>query len=277
MGRPVVKAVLGALLLTAIPLAGRASLFPIFGPKIGGVFVVKCSYDHRLTDDPIVFPALPGASHSHDFFGNLSTNAFSTYSSMRAAGTNCQRPGDASGYWVPTLLYNGQPVTPYRMSAYYLPKQKAAGTFKAFPPGLKIVAGNSKATGPQSTGVVNWNCGADGPVTPTSQVPTCPSGYYLVFHVQFPDCWNGTQTDSTDHKSHMAYSNKGQCPTGYPVSTPGILLNVVYPIQGGPGVSFSSGSAFTGHGDFFNGWNQTELDRLVQDCTNAGKACGTGG
>jgi hypothetical protein len=49
-------------------------------------------------DDPIVFPGQPGASHMHDFFGNETTNAYSTQSSMLAGATNCRIPSDTAGY-----------------------------------------------------------------------------------------------------------------------------------------------------------------------------------
>jgi hypothetical protein len=70
-------------------------------------FQVNCFYSHRLKDDPIVFPGTPGAAHMHDFFGNRSTDAFSTTASLRAASTNCQNSDDKSGYWAPTLYSRG--------------------------------------------------------------------------------------------------------------------------------------------------------------------------
>jgi hypothetical protein len=45
----------------------------------GASFAVRCDFSHRASDDPIVHPGDPGAAHSHDFFGNRSTDAFSTY------------------------------------------------------------------------------------------------------------------------------------------------------------------------------------------------------
>jgi hypothetical protein len=50
-------------------------------------FGIRCDFSHRNSDDPIVHPGNPGAAHSHDFFGNTSTDAFSTLESLRAAGT----------------------------------------------------------------------------------------------------------------------------------------------------------------------------------------------
>ena len=38
-------------------------------------FLADCPFSHRLPDDPIVFPNLPGASHMHSFFGSTVTNA----------------------------------------------------------------------------------------------------------------------------------------------------------------------------------------------------------
>ena len=57
-------------------------------------FVVTCTFSHRLADDPIVFPGQPGMSHLHDFFGANTTNAFSTYDSLRSSSFSrwCRSP-----------------------------------------------------------------------------------------------------------------------------------------------------------------------------------------
>jgi hypothetical protein len=52
------------------------------------------------SDDPIVFPRQPGAAHQHDFFGNTSTNAYSTDASLAGKPTSApvratERPMDA--------------------------------------------------------------------------------------------------------------------------------------------------------------------------------------
>src|SRR5262245_51442339 len=63
-------------------------------------WIVSCQYTHSLPDDPIVAFRQPGVSHMHDFIGAKTTDAFSTFSSLRAGGTTCMVPGDASAYWV---------------------------------------------------------------------------------------------------------------------------------------------------------------------------------
>jgi hypothetical protein len=85
-------------------------------------------------------------------------------------------------------------------------------------------------------------------------------------HLNFPDCWDGKQLDSVDHKSHMAYSRNYVCPLSHPVKVPLIRLTIRYPITDGRDVALASGGQLTGHADFFNAWNQPVLDKLVDQC-----------
>ena len=52
----------------------------------GFPLVVPCGFSHRNNDDPIVYPKQPGRSHDHSFFGNRTTNAFSSPASLRRSG-----------------------------------------------------------------------------------------------------------------------------------------------------------------------------------------------
>jgi hypothetical protein len=112
-------------------------------------------------------------------------------------------------------------------------------------------------------------------------VPRC-SGDSLRLRIVFPDCWNGKTLDSADHKSHMAYSRSGKCPAGW-VSVPQMTMGLRYWYSDGLGrdpskVTLSSGNAYNGHADFFNSWNQANLEALVKYCINAARNCGdTGG
>lgn len=243
---------------------------------LGVNFVSVCAFSHRGPNDPIVHPSMPGMSHDHSFVGNVSTNAFSTLASLRAAGTTCRRLGDTAAYWMPTLLVNSQPVTPSQATIYYRRSTLAAP--RAFPAGLKIVAGNAFAVAPQNPRIVFWNCGVLGGVRPTSLPPTCANTTTeaLRLHVTFPSCWDGRNLDSLDHKSHMTYPTGGACPAGHPVAVPAVTLIYRYPTTGGPLTALASGSALTGHADFFNAWNQDELGRLVSECLDALRHCGRG-
>jgi hypothetical protein len=231
----------------------------------GGVsyFAVPCGFSHRNRDDPIVFPRQPGRSHDHTYFGNTQTNAASTVASLREAGTTCGRRGvDTAAYWVPTLFSGGRPVKPSGAIAYYVRRTRAP--VRAFPAGLKMIAGDAGASRPQSRRITFWSCGFFGPEA-SSTVPTCPGGRRsgLRLNINFPDCWNGRNLDSADHKRHLAYSADGTCPASHPVEVPALSLVVSYPVSGGSSTALASGGQLTGHGDFFNGWDQEALEDLV--------------
>ena len=250
------------------------------GPNVrdlqGVNFISACRFSHRAMDDPIVFPGRPGLSHDHSFVGNVTTNAFSTLRSLRAGATTCRRSEDTAAYWMPTLLQDGQPVEPISATIYY--RRKTIAPLRAFPPGLKMIAGNSHATTPQDLHVTFWNCGAQTDIRPSADVPTCPSGREseLRLHVNFPNCWDGANLDSANHQSHMAYSLRGICPADHPVTVPAISLIYRYPSTGGAGVTLSSGGQYSAHADFFNAWQQGVLRSLVAGCLNALRHCAQG-
>jgi len=255
-----------------------------------GSFISTCGFSHRGPDDPIVLPGRPGRSHDHSFVGNVSTDAFSTLSSLRKAATTCDRGGDTAAYWAPTLFVDGKPLTPAGAAVYY--RRLTASRVQPFPTGLRMVAGNSLAGSAQSLSVVFWDCGLvkttlygrmlreQGPVptapaAASSKALLCPPGSKLQMHINFPDCWNGKSLDSFDHRRHMAYSVGGACPRGHPVAVPALSLVYQYPVPTGV-VALSSGSVYSAHADFVNAWNQEALAKLVNWCLNALRPCGIG-
>jgi hypothetical protein len=246
-------------------------------PFPGVNFVSRCLFSHRAPDDPIVYPGQPGKSHDHSFVGNVSTNASSTLDSLLGAATTCLRPADRAAYWMPTLLDGGTPVAPRGAVVYY--RRLTLQPVQPFPAGLKMIAGDAHAVSPQPLRVTFWNCGAAASVRPQSSVPTCPdSGRLgLRLHVRFPNCWDGTNLDSADHTSHMAYSQDGVCPADHPVAVPALEVIFRYPIAGDAGVYLASGGELSAHADFFNAWNEERLTRLVDFCLNGGRHCGAFG
>lgn len=51
--------------------------------------------------------------------------------------------------------------------------------------------------------------------------------------VTFPTCWDGTNLDSADHKSHLAYPTpafeaNGACPDTHPVTIPQVMYEIVW-------------------------------------------------
>jgi hypothetical protein len=239
-------------------------------------FIESCRFSHRGPDDPIVFPAKPGASHEHTFVGNRTTNAFSTYGSLRSSATTCERSADTAAYWVPALYDGATLVTPQGATIYY--RRGTLAPVTAFPDNLRVIAGDAAATSPQGMRVTFWSCGALSGVPPSSTVPTCPQarGSFLRLHVRFPECWDGRRLDSADHKSHLAYAMGRRCPSTHPVPVPQITQIYRYPTRGGEGFTLASGGQFSAHADFVNAWRPAALARLVDGCLNALVHCGRG-
>jgi len=238
-----------------------------------GVFVIRCPFSHVKQVDPIVMPGPKGtlSGHLHDFFGNKSIDSDSTYSSANAAGTTCGFLADKAGYWTPSLIApNGTVVKPRTAFAYYRNVPVKYGTTTPFPPDFRIIAGGI-TTGPPISG---FSCEQDAS-NMVSSPPNCGSGM-LVLHVRFPSCWNGVNTDSADHRSHVRYGGTGStaCPSSHPVKIPEIFLHVRYPVPGGAGYKLSDGT-LSPHADFWNTWQQAGLVAQVGRCLNVGINCGT--
>lgn len=244
-------------------------------------FLAECPYTHRAPDDPIVFPGLPGASHMHSFFGNDTTNGNSDLASLEKGRTTCSPDTDLSSYWVPTLYDGDREVEPTGTTFYYLGegvRDDVIRQIKPFPKGLRIVAGNAKATGPQDNTIARWSCLHAGHVNPSQDFVNCPAGTMLESYLDFPQCWNGKDLDSADHKSHMSYPVAGACPSTHPVPVPKLRQVLRYPVSGDPArFRLASGPGYTMHGDFFNVWPEEELAQRVRDCINAIVKCGFDG
>ncbi|WP_250005819.1 DUF1996 domain-containing protein [Actinoplanes sp. M2I2] len=244
-------------------------------------FLADCPFSHRLPDDPIIFPGLPGASHMHSFFGSEVTNAFSTTQDLLNANSNCNPSIDKSSYWIPTLYNGNTPVEPTTGIFYYLGegvRDDLIAQTQPFPLGLRIVAGNARATGPNDNTLSRWSCLHAGQVGSSHDFVNCPAGTMLESYLDFPHCWDGVNLDSPDHKSHMAYPVNNACPPAHPVVVPKLRQVMRYPVNGNPAnFRLASGPGYTMHGDFFNAWPVEELARRVNDCIRPIVKCGTDG
>jgi hypothetical protein len=270
------------------PLALLALALGLLAPSTATAaqpgWIVSCQYSHSAADDPIVAPEQPGAAHLHDFAAATTTDAFSTPDSLRAGGSTCAIPGDASAYWVPALYVDGVHVPPTATARdalfYYRRVAAPAGTTVAtIPDGLKMIIGNAAATSPTEnpqlgTDII-FKCGPGSGENLPAPPEQCESGV-LVLSLRFPNCWNGTDLDSLDHRSHMAYPVSGRCPATHPVNIPRVESFFRYPVGTGPmgEISFSSGPYWTLHQDFLNAWEPATLQRLVDACINALVDCG---
>ncbi|CAM5795884.1 DUF1996 domain-containing protein [Rhizobacter fulvus] len=271
-----------------------------------GAFRTSCNFSKMARIDPIVFPGTVGQSHLHTFFGNTAVSENSTTDSLLAFGNSTCRGGIAnrSAYWVPTMIdtATGKPVAPDEINVYY-----KAGVFtgdklsRGIPQGLRMVAGNPAATAPRTDTDVfayRFKC-IGGPLGENdkygSAIPNCDLGASVWQEIFFPQCWDGVNLDSPDHKSHMSYpvavpdpsSTRGwqmlACPASHPVILPEISFNVVYTAKtrdaalkwrlASDNYDTAKPGGYSSHGDWFNGWRHDVSEAWFQNCLVAKKDC----
>lgn len=272
-----------SLLLFAISLLGSTALLALSlsaplnaAAQEIGEFVAFCPFDHRAPNDPIVHPAMPGMSHSHEFMGNVTTAATTTLESLLAGASTCDPLTDRSAYWVPTLYAADNTIVAIdHATLYYSSDVDDPTTLQPFPPGLKMIAGQANATTPPANSVFKWSCQGEATAS-TSDFVTCPNGAKLELLLNFPDCWDGQNLDSADHKSHMAYNVNHACPASHPVALPRLQFKLRYATTGEAGMRLASGPGYTAHGDFFNAWEEDALQNRLE-CLYRQIKCGTAG
>lgn len=259
------------------------------GGQDGSVRVV-CHASHFSFDDPIVFPGETGAAHLHMFFGNTLTDANSTYESLASSGEGtCQGgPLNRSAYWIPTL-HDGDGLVrvPQYSLIYYKSGPLHGQDIQEFPEGLRMVAGNARATNVSENDTkFSWYCGS--PVTQGRSnsgdlIPNCQPGQFVSLQLDFPNCWDGRNLDSEDHISHMAYSVGRACPASHPVPVPQITYNMHwnnsdtntgdwYLSSDHQGDQNLPGGTTT-HADWFGAWHPEILETFVNECNNANHDC----
>jgi hypothetical protein len=293
--------------LTSVPLPASAA------PDVVGAFRFVCSAGQVLNDDPIVYPGQPGKSHAHQFYGNTSANANSTYSSLRSNGqSTCMSPLNRSAYWMPAMLDGkGNVVRPDHVTIYYKrrpasdPKcsltsgdTKAEGNCVPLPNGLRFVFGYDMVTGSPPTGQTYFNCA--GPTAVAGHYPdlptalaNCPAGQgnRVGAVIKAPDCWDGKNLDSPNHRSHVAYSDYGtwgyrKCPSTHTYVIPGFTLQAWWGVGAEDDTklwSLSSDSmrpdlpkGSTFHADWFGAWDNVIMGMWMDNCINKLLNCSAG-
>ncbi|MFM0734484.1 DUF1996 domain-containing protein [Paraburkholderia sediminicola] len=259
---------------------------------------VRCAYSHTLGDDAILMFEMPGHAMWHDFFGNTSTDASSTYASLqKAPTTTCTDLADSSAYWTPSLrLPDGTEVRPAYQKTYY--QNGAKKPLTSFPSGLQLLAGDHKGTAPNEH--IDFWCNDTKKYTNNAErtclPPSTGESIQLDIGIQFPNCWDGTtiaaKPSGVTHKPNAVYADaSGVCPTDYPKQIPTVNMNVAYlfpglasldlikvqlsldPIMNGDQRTDQWGSIYTAHGDFINGWTADAAKFMTERCMNNNYDC----
>jgi hypothetical protein len=171
-----------------------------------------------------------------------------------------------------------------------------------FPTGLRMIAGNPMGQSPQPhpgiaiphTGFVCTPPASQAGVFTTETIPApggaCSPGQLLTMIVRFPQCWNGQDLDSADHRSHMSYglgwtsSNTPRgCPSSHPVALPELEMHVriIIPSVGLARLRLSSDTydgpaGYSAHGDVVFAWDPTVGQSIIDNCYfPTARDCGT--
>lgn len=299
-------------------------------PDPVGAFRFTCLPGHLSKNDPIVYPGQKGASHLHQFFGNTDTDESSTYASLRTkGGSTCTRStGESpqrSAYWAPAMLDGvGNAVKPDIISTYYkaipntnpacgLPDATHLGYCTALPNGLRFIFGYNMRDGSGGPTDINsadqWTMGFDcvartdmglsrtGNKHSIAEIVAsgkCEVGDYLRAYLIVPDCWDGKNLDSPDHRSHMSYAGgaliegKRACMPSHPYMIPEIMVQLFYTVD----ENFVSGKwrlasddamgvppaqyGKTWHADYWEAWSPTIKALWESGCINRHLTCSIG-
>ena len=131
-----------------------------------------------------------------------------------------------------------------------------------FPVGLRMIAGDAKATSDQSLSIVAWDCGGGG-----LRAPTCTPARVGPRHRSTLPSYSlaaGTACTSTvPIQVDMAYALKtAPAPPTTRVAARGDLRADYPGIAGGPDYSLASGGIYSLHGDFIADWDNQVQNAL---------------
>ena len=162
--------------------------------------------------------------------------------SIRGTGNSTCLGGIAnrSSYWVPTLIdtQDNAPIVPDGSPFTTRTGALPAATVQPLPAGLRMIAGDPNAKGPHpEVFSARWKC-IGGPNNQNdlyqASIANCDVGAQFYQEVFFPQCWDGINLDSPDHKSHMSYTvqvknldssgSHAECPKTHPVVLPRVSL-----------------------------------------------------
>ena len=272
-------------------------------PDVVGAFRFVCSTGHLAYNDPLVYPGQKGASHLHQFFGNLNADENSTYESLRASGeSTCSNDLNRSAYWIPALLTgDGRVVQPQYIGVYYKRRPANDPWFKRFentpariPRGLSYIFGWDAAKKDEKQyNPTKFSCD-NKKGTMTEVLSNCPAGSVFHARITAPGCWDGKSLTASDYRSHTAYSvrnrmtGQASCPASHKYVLPAFSLIVRYNIEAGDKPSnwhYASDHmapeefrepGYTFHADWLGAWNDEALDTWQDNCIDKMLNCSDG-
>jgi hypothetical protein len=288
-----------------------------------GAFRFTCGGEGPVRyDDPLLYPNQPGASHLHKFSGPMGVTASTTPESLEGmTNSNCDYGTNVlnrSLYWMPALIDDQGYVRNPDWEAFYYKRITSAnprcnpafaqahvgagGACLMLPNGIRFIFGWDPTNPNASTQGVSWYCttGTGAHVANLDLLfqSGCVVGATMVADMGAPNCWNGTDLDTPNHRDHMAYDSYGnwgylKCPDTHPYLIPQmetkkawtVTQDMYHTVNGviRSRIKLASDHMKTGaapgstmHADYMEKWARGAKDMWTNGCINQGLNCSGG-
>ncbi|MDQ7808994.1 DUF1996 domain-containing protein [Amycolatopsis sp. A133] len=174
---------------------------------------------------------------------------------------------------------DGQILRPQRVQLTF--RGSPVGKVVAMPRFLRVLYGDAKvSTNGPANAKASWTCtGFENRLV--DKYPICPEGSKVKRVHTFPSCWDGKNTDSANHRTHIVFPDRfGRCGNGFK-AVPQLQISLTYDIPRDiqlkkqykvDAFPQEKHNPLSDHDDFANVMSQRIMNGLV-NCVNRGRTC----